>query len=128
MPKKAIYVTLKSKPGKEQELTRFLAEGLRIAEAEPATVAWFAIQLDSGTFGIFDAFPDDAGRDAHLQGQLASALIAKASELLAEPPKLEKADVLAAKLPDRASTANAARRRSEHPAADRLGGAHPEQR
>jgi len=100
MTKKGLYVTLKAKPGKEQELTRVLTEGLPVVEAEPATVAWFAIRLDAGTFAIFDAFPDDAGREAHLSGQLASTLMAKASELLAEPPTLEKADVLAAKLPN----------------------------
>ncbi|MCU1236008.1 MAG: antibiotic biosynthesis monooxygenase, partial [Candidatus Solibacter sp.] len=99
MTKKALYVTMKSKPGKEQELARFLTEGLQIVEAEPATIAWFAVQIDASTFAIFDAFPDDAGRDAHLKGQLASALMAKASELLSGPPKIEKIDVLAAKLP-----------------------------
>jgi quinol monooxygenase YgiN len=99
MPEKSLFVTMKAKPGKEGELSRFLAGGLQVVDGEPATVAWFAIQLDAGTFAIFDAFPDDAGRDAHLNGKLAAALMAKASELLAEPPKLEKADVLAAKLP-----------------------------
>jgi quinol monooxygenase YgiN len=68
-------------------------------QAEPATIAWFAIRLGPSTFGIFDAFPDDAGRQAHLSGCVAAALMAKASELLAQPPVIEQVDVLAAKLP-----------------------------
>ena len=68
--------------------------------SEPATTAWFAIQLAPSTFGIFDAFPNEAGRQAHLSGRVAAALMAKASELLAKPPVIEKIDVLAAKLPE----------------------------
>ena len=108
MPRKALHVTLRAKPGKEQDLARFLAGGLPVVEAEPATLAWFAIQIDPATFAIFDAFPDDAGRNAHLNGELAAALFAKAPELLAEPPKIEKVDVLAAKLPHAASAPKAA--------------------
>ena len=66
---------------------------------EPATIAWFAIRLGPSTFGIFDAFPDEAGRQAHLSGRVAAALMAKASELLAQPPVIEKVEVLADKLP-----------------------------
>jgi len=66
---------------------------------EPATTAWFGIRLGPTTFGIFDAFPNEAGRQAHLSGQVAAALMAKASELLSQPPSIEKVDVLAAKLP-----------------------------
>jgi len=72
---------------------------LAIVQEEPATTAWFAIRMGPTTFGIFDAFPDDSGRQAHLSGRVAAALMAKASELLAEPPAIEKVDVLAAKLP-----------------------------
>ena len=72
---------------------------LAVVQAEPATVAWFAIRLGPTTFGIFDAFPDDSGRQAHLSGRVAAALMAKASELLAQPPVIEQVDVLAAKLP-----------------------------
>ena len=68
-------------------------------EEEPATIAWFAIRLGSSEFGIFDAFPDDAGRQARLGGQVAAALMAQAPELLAQPPVIEPVDVLAAKLP-----------------------------
>ena len=95
----ALLVRLEAKPGKEAEVESFLRSGLPLVEAEPATVAWFGIRLGPSTFGIFDAFPDKAGRDAHLGGRVAEALMAKAAELLAEPPAIEKADVLAAKLP-----------------------------
>jgi quinol monooxygenase YgiN len=95
----ALLVRLEAKPGKEADVEAFLRGGLPIVEAEPATVTWFAIRLGPSTFGIFDAFPDDSGRQAHLAGQVAAALKEKASELLAEPPKIEMVDVLAAKLP-----------------------------
>jgi quinol monooxygenase YgiN len=95
----ALFVQLKSKPGKEGELESFLRDGLAVVQEEPATIAWFAIRLGPSTFGIFDAFPDDAGRQAHLSGRVAAALMARAPELLSEPPVIEKIDVLAAKLP-----------------------------
>jgi len=99
MVSKALYVRLEAKPGKEAEVETFLRGGLAIVQQEPATTAWFALRLGPSTFGIFDAFPDDAGREAHLSGRVAAALMAKASELLAKPPAIEKVDVLAAKLP-----------------------------
>jgi|SRR5215831_10574738 len=99
MVSKALYVRLEAKPGKEAEVETFLRGGLAIVQQEPATTAWFGLRLGPSTFGIFDAFPDDAGRQAHLSGRVAAALMAKASELLAEPPAIEKVDVLAAKLP-----------------------------
>jgi quinol monooxygenase YgiN len=99
MVKVALLVRLEAKPGKEAEVEEFLRGGLAIVEEEPATTAWFAIRLGKSTFGIFDAFPDESGRQAHLSGRVAAALMAKASELLAEPPSIEKVDVLAAKLP-----------------------------
>jgi quinol monooxygenase YgiN len=92
-------VRLEAKPGKEAEVESFLRSGLSLVEAEPGTIAWFGIRLGPSTFGIFDAFPDEAGRQAHLEGRVAEALMAKASELFAEPPLIEKVDVLAAKLP-----------------------------
>ena len=97
----ALYVRLDAKPGKEKEVEAFLEGGLAIVQEEPATTAWFAIRMGPSTFGIFDAFPDEAGRQAHLNGRVAAALMAKAGELLANPPKIEKIDVLAAKLPGR---------------------------
>ncbi len=99
MVKVGLLVTLEAKPGKEQVLADFLSGALPLAEEEPATVAWFAIQIAPATFGIFDAFPDDAGRQAHLAGKIAAALMAKAPDLLAQPPSIQKVDVLAAKLP-----------------------------
>ncbi|HGA2319806.1 TPA: putative quinol monooxygenase [Pseudomonas putida] len=95
----ALFVRLEAKPGKETEVERFLLGGRSIVEEEPATTAWFAIRLGPSTFGIFDAFPDEAGRQAHLSGKVAAALMAKAAELFAKPPSIEKVDVLAAKLP-----------------------------
>lgn len=96
----ALFVRLEAKPGKEEEVANFLKSGLPIVQQEPATVAWFGIRLGPSTFGIFDAFPDEAGRNAHLNGRVAAALIAKAGELLAQPPSIEKCDVLASKLTD----------------------------
>ena len=95
----ALLVTLEAKPGKEADVAKFLEGGLAIVQGEPATTAWFAIRMGPSTFGIFDAFPDEAGRKAHLAGRVAAALMANAKELLAKPPKIEQVDVLAAKLP-----------------------------
>src|SRR5271166_4202366 len=96
----ALLVKLEAKPGKEAEVEAFLLSALPIVQEEPATLAWFGIRLGPSTFGIFDAFPDDAGRQAHLSGKVAAALMAKAPELLAAPPVIEKIDILAAKLPE----------------------------
>jgi quinol monooxygenase YgiN len=94
----ALFVRLEAKPGKEEEVESFLKSGLAIVQQEPATIAWFGLRLGPSTFGIFDAFPDEAGRQAHLTGRVAAALMAKAGELLSQPPSIEKVDVLAAKL------------------------------
>jgi quinol monooxygenase YgiN len=99
MVKVALFVRLEAKPGKEKDVESFLMEGLSVVMKEPATAAWFGIRLGPSTFGIFDAFPDEAGRQAHLSGRVAAALMAKATELLSAPPSIEKVDVLAAKLP-----------------------------
>src|SRR5438270_14018635 len=98
MVKVALLVRLDAKPGKEAAVEKFLAGALPLANQEATTPVWFALRLGPQTFGIFDAFADDAGRQAHLDGRIAAALMAKASELLAEPPKIEKVDVLAAKV------------------------------
>lgn len=95
----ALLVRLEAKPGKEKEVEEFLNSGLALVQEEPDTTAWFALRLGPSTFGIFDAFPDESGRQAHLSGRVAAALMAKASDLLAQPPAIEKVDVLAAKLP-----------------------------
>ena len=95
----ALFVRLEAKPGKVKEVEQFLRNGLPLVQAEPATTAWFGLRLGPLTFGIFDAFPDETGRQAHLSGKVAAALMAKAGELFAKPPSIEKVDVLAAKLP-----------------------------
>ncbi len=99
MVRVALLVRLQAKPGKETEVARFLEGGLALANQETSTPIWFALRLGPSTFGIFDAFADEAGRKAHLAGQIAAALMAKAPELLAEPPQIEQVDVLAAKIP-----------------------------
>ena len=99
MVKVALFVRLEAKPGKEKEVENFLVSGLPIVNEEPATTAWFGIRLGPSTFGIFDACPDEAGRQAHLSGKVAAALMEKAGELFSEPPSIENVDVLAAKLP-----------------------------
>ena len=95
----SLYVELKAKPGKEDKLATFLAGAQGLVAAEPGTITWFAVRFDANTFAIFDAFNDEAGRAAHLGGQVAAALMANADELLATPPQIRKADVLADKLP-----------------------------
>lgn len=87
-----------AKPGKEEEVAAFLASAQPLAEAEPATTVWYAIRLGQREFGIFDAFADEAGRKAHLEGSIAQALMAKADELLSEPPRIDRVDVLASKI------------------------------
>ena len=95
----ALFVRLEAKPGKEAEVERFLQSALPIVQEEPATTVWFAIRMSATMFGIFDAFPDEAGRQAHLAGRVAAALMANAAELFAQPPIIEQLDVLAVKLP-----------------------------
>ena len=95
----ALFVRLEAKPGKEAEVEEFLNGGLALVQEEPDTTVWFALRLGQSTFGIFDAFPDESGRQAHLSGRVAAALMEKAPDLLAKPPIIEKVDVLAAKLP-----------------------------
>lgn len=96
--KVGLWVRLEAKPGKEQSVEQFLNAGLDLVQQEPATISWFALRLGPSTYGIFDVFPDETGRQAHLTGAVAAALMAKAGELLAKPPSIEKIDVLSAKL------------------------------
>jgi len=98
MVNKAILATVKAKVGKEQAVEDFLKSALQLANEEEFTTVWFAIKIDASTFGIFDAFSNDAGRDAHLAGPIATALMANAEALLSEAPSIKKVDVLAAKL------------------------------
>ena len=107
MVKLGLYVRLEAKPGKEKEVEAFLQQGGSMVLEEPQTTAWFAIRMGQSTFGIFDTFPDDSGRQAHLTGRLAAALMTRAQELFAQPPSIEKIDVLSAKLPGYATGAGA---------------------
>jgi quinol monooxygenase YgiN len=93
-----LLATLNAKPGKEGDLASFLESALPLAQAEDETIAWFAIKIDNATYGIFDVFPGPAGRQAHLDGPIAAALMDKADELLSSPPDIKPIDVLAAKL------------------------------
>jgi quinol monooxygenase YgiN len=97
MSKLAIWAQLEAKPGKEKELEAFLKSAQPLAEREAGTVTWYAIKLGPGKYGIFDTFADENGRNAHLNGEIAKALFAKADELLAQAPKIEKPEVLASK-------------------------------
>ncbi len=98
-PTVGLLVTMEARPGKESDVETFLDSGLALVNQEPATTAWFAIRLGASTYGIFDVFPDDAGRDAHLNGKVAEALMAQAPDLFTGSPNIQKIDVQAAKLP-----------------------------
>lgn len=97
MAKLAIIATLKSKEGKEAEVEEFLKSALPLVEAEPGTLQWYAVKIDDSTYGIFDTFADEEGRDAHLNGAVAAALMEKAEELFSEAPDIKKIDILASK-------------------------------
>jgi quinol monooxygenase YgiN len=95
----SLFVRLEAKPGKEEALAAFLMKGLELANQESTTPLWFALRFGPTTFAIFDAFRDEAGRQAHLDGPIAKALMAQAPDLLATPPVIERVEVLGAKLP-----------------------------
>ena len=99
MDKLALLVILRAKPGKENAVEEFLVSARPIVLQETGTTSWYAIKLDSARYGIFDTFPDESSRDAHLSGEVAKLLFAKASELFAEPPVVERPQILAAKTP-----------------------------
>lgn len=99
MLKVSLFVRLEAKPGKENDVAEFLKKGLELANQESTTPLWFALRFGPSTFGVFDAFTDEQGRQNHLNGPIAKALMAKAPELLAAPPSIEKVDVLGVKLP-----------------------------
>jgi quinol monooxygenase YgiN len=94
----SLFVRLEAKPGQERAVEDFLKQGLQLANREAGTPLWFALRLGPSTFGVFDAFADEAGRQAHLNGPIAQALMANASALLSSPPSIERCDVLGAKL------------------------------
>jgi quinol monooxygenase YgiN len=96
---RSLFVRLEAKPGKEDEVAAFLRQGLQLAQKETTTPLWFALRLGPTTFAIFDAFADETGRQRHLNGPVAAALMANASSLLTTSPVIEHLDVLGAKLP-----------------------------
>jgi quinol monooxygenase YgiN len=99
MLKLSLFVRLEAKPGREEDVAAFLMQGLELAKQEKTTPLWFALRLGPTTFGVFDSFHDEAGRQNHLNGPIRKALMAQASTLLAAPPVIEPIEVLGAKLP-----------------------------
>ena len=97
MSKQAIWVMLKAKPGKEEEIEAFLARGAQMSNDEPDTVTWYGVKMGPGVYGVFDTFNDEAGRDAHMNGDIAKALMAKAPELFSNDLRIEQMEILAAK-------------------------------
>jgi len=97
----SLFVRLEAKPGKEKEVAEFLKQGLQLAHQEATTPLWFALRLGPSTFAVFDAFRDEAGRQNHLNGPIAKALMAQAPNLLATPPVIEPMEVLGVKLQER---------------------------
>jgi quinol monooxygenase YgiN len=99
MLKHSLLVRLEAKPGKENEVADFLQQGLQLANQEATTPLWFALRLGPTTFAIFDAFENEAGRETHVNGPIAKALMDNAPRLLSSPPAIERVEVLGAKLP-----------------------------
>jgi quinol monooxygenase YgiN len=97
MVKLALLVRLEAKPGKEQEVSDFIKSAQSLAEQEQGTISWYALRLGDSTFGIFDTFENEDGRQAHLNGPIANALMAKAKELLSKEPDIEQVEILAVK-------------------------------
>ncbi|WP_328453170.1 putative quinol monooxygenase [Amycolatopsis sp. NBC_00438] len=98
-PTVGLLVTMEAKPGREGDVEKFLESGRALVDEEPATTAWFAFRLGDTTFGIYDVFPDEPGREAHLNGKVAEALMAQAPDLFAGTPVIQRIDILASKLP-----------------------------
>jgi quinol monooxygenase YgiN len=98
MPSLGLFVRLEAKPGKAEEVAAFLKQALQMANQESTTLLWFSLRLGPSTFAVFDAFHDDSGRQRHLNGPIAKALMANAPDLLAVPPSIEKTEILGAKI------------------------------
>ena len=107
MAKYALYVSLKAKPGKEKDVEALLKQGSEMAKKEGGTVNWYGLREDEGLYSIFDTFNDESGRDAHLNGEIAKALMSKGKELLANDPKIHQVEIIAAKTGTSASRAGA---------------------
>src|SRR3954468_7066446 len=97
MAKQAIWVMLKAKPGKEGEVEAFLKQGATMSQDEPETVTWYGVRIAPGVYGVFDTFNDEHGRDAHMNGEIAKALMAKAPELFENQLQIERLEILASK-------------------------------
>src|SRR5438309_11316331 len=97
MSRVSIWAQLEAKPGKEKEVEEFLKSAQPLAEREPQTISWYAIKMAPGKYGIFDTFADENGRNAHLNGEIAKALFAKAKDLFAKPPEISKPEIIALK-------------------------------
>ena len=97
MAKQAIWVMLKAKSGKEADVEAFLKQGANMSNNEAQTVTWYGVKMGPGMYGVFDTFNDEAGRDAHLNGEIAKALMANASTLFSNEIKIEKMEILASK-------------------------------
>jgi len=93
----SIWAQLEAKPGKEKEVEDFLKSAQPLAEAEAGTITWYAVKMGPGKYGIFDTFADENGRNAHLNGEIAKALFAKAKDLFSKPPDIAKPEILASK-------------------------------
>jgi quinol monooxygenase YgiN len=107
MDKLAIWAMLEAKPGKEKEVEGFLKSAQSLAEREAGTTTWYALKIGPSRFGIFDTFADEAGRNAHLNGEIAKALFAKAADLFSNEPDIHKVEILAAKAPGAGSARSA---------------------
>lgn len=97
MAQQAIWVMLHAKPGKEQAVEAFLKQGAAMSADEPGTVTWYGVKVAPGVYGVFDTFDDEAGRDAHMNGEIAKALMANASELFSNELRIERMEILARK-------------------------------
>jgi quinol monooxygenase YgiN len=97
MAKQAIWVMLKAKPGKESDVEAFLKQGATMSNDEPQTVTWYGVKMAPGVYGVFDTFDDEAGRDAHMNGEIAKALMANAPDLFSNEIRIEQMEILASK-------------------------------
>src|SRR5436190_18132180 len=100
-----LFVRLEARPGKEKDVAAFLMQGLQLANQEPTTPLLFALRLGPSTFAVFDAFHDESGRQTHLNGSIAKALMAYAPDLQAVPPSIEKTEILGSKVSQEVRTA-----------------------
>jgi len=96
MKKLGLLVTLRAKEGKELELSNFLNEAVNLARREEKTITWYSFRINHSTFGVFDTFENESGREAHLQGSIASGIMKLAADLLLEAPKIEKVEIISA--------------------------------